>query len=29
MAQAGGKQIDRLDAALAQAVTVVERKARG
>src|SRR5437867_2731490 len=27
MAQAGGKQIDRLDAALAQAVTVVERKA--
>ena len=29
MAQAGGKQIDRLEAALAQAVTVVERKARG
>src|SRR6058998_1623745 len=29
MAQAGGKQIDRLDAALAQAVTVVERKAGG
>ncbi len=29
MAQAGGKQIERLDAALAQAVTVVERKARG
>jgi alanyl-tRNA synthetase len=27
MAQAGGKQIDRLDAALAQAATVVERKA--
>ncbi len=29
MAQAGGKQIDRLEAALAQAVAVVERKARG
>ncbi len=29
MAQAGGKQIDRLDAALAQAMTVVERKAGG
>src|SRR5437899_3092083 len=29
MAQAGGKQIDRLDAALAQTVTAVERKAGG
>src|SRR5437588_5439650 len=29
MAQAGGKQIDRLDAALAQAATVVQRKAGG
>ena len=29
MAQAGGKQIDRLDAALAQTITAVERKAGG